>query len=134
MPLAQPRTEAISDTDLGPQLLRLAREAIAHHLGLGPAPAPGDDPALDERGATFVTLIVAGELRGSVGSMRRSRSLAADVVANAIAASQILAFRRSTRRHSHRRKSRFRCWTSRSSSILPTRPTCFANCARSRTG
>ena len=88
MPLAQPRTEAISDTDLGPQLLRLAREAIAHHLGLGPAPAPGDDPALDERGATFVTLIVAGELRGSVGSMRRSRSLAADVVANAIAASQ----------------------------------------------
>ncbi|MFT3758244.1 MAG: AmmeMemoRadiSam system protein A [Thauera sp.] len=76
------------DADLGPQLLRLAREAIAHHLGLGPAPVADAHPALGERGATFVTLTVAGEMRGSVGSMRRTRSLAADVVANAIAACQ----------------------------------------------
>ncbi len=88
MPLAPPLIEAMPDTDVGPRLLRLAREAIAHHLGLGPAPSPDGHPALAERGATFVTLTVAGELRGSVGSMRRTRSLAADVIANAIAACQ----------------------------------------------
>lgn len=73
-------------TDLGPELLRLARAAIAHHLGLGPAPEPGADPRLGERGATFVTLTLEGELRGCIGSLRRTRALGVDVIANAIAA------------------------------------------------
>lgn len=83
----------MSDIDIGPQLLRLAHEAIAHHLGLGPAPAPSCHPALAGRGATFVALTVDGEPRGCVGSVRRSRSLAADVTANAIAACQDPRFR-----------------------------------------
>ena len=74
------------DTELGSELLRLARAAIAHHLGIGPAPEPGADPRLAERGATFVTLTLDGELRGCIGSLRRTRALGADVIANAVAA------------------------------------------------
>jgi len=74
------------DTDLGPLLLRLARAAIAHHLGLGPQPEPGDDPRLNERGATFVTLMLGGELRGCIGSLRRTRALGEDLIYNAVAA------------------------------------------------
>lgn len=70
--------------DLGPLLLSRARQAIAHHLGAGPAPA--DDPRLGERGACFVTLHRHGELRGCIGSIRPQRPLAEDVVQNAIAA------------------------------------------------
>lgn len=73
-------------TDLGATLLQLARQAIAHHLGLGPAPRIGDDPRLHERGATFVTLTMDGDLRGCIGSLRRQRPLGTDVVANAVAA------------------------------------------------
>ncbi|WP_287369323.1 AMMECR1 domain-containing protein, partial [Thauera sp.] len=61
------------DTELGSELLRLARAAIAHHFGIGPAPEPGADPRLAERGATFVTLTLDGELRGCIGSLRRTR-------------------------------------------------------------
>ncbi|ATE60246.1 AmmeMemoRadiSam system protein A [Thauera sinica] len=73
-------------TDLGATLLTLARQAIAHHLGLGPAPLISDDPRLHARGATFVTLTLDGELRGCIGSLRRQRPLGEDVVANAVAA------------------------------------------------
>ncbi|ENO87900.1 AmmeMemoRadiSam system protein A [Thauera linaloolentis] len=76
----------MSGTEPGPLLLRLAREAIAHHLGLGPAPEAGSHPCLAERGATFVTLTVDGQMRGSIGSVRRTRPLGADVIANAVAA------------------------------------------------
>lgn len=79
------------DTDLGlpklgPPLLRLAREAIAHWLALGPAPSPPDDSRLQARGACFVTLTLDGELRGCMGSLRRTRSLGNDVIENAVAA------------------------------------------------
>lgn len=74
------------NTELGNTLLRLARQAIAHHLGLGPAPGVDDDPRLRERGATFVTLTMGGELRGCIGSLRRQRPLGEDVIINAIAA------------------------------------------------
>ncbi len=73
-------------TELGRVLLALARQAIAHHLGLAPQPVIGDDPRLAERGAAFVTLRLDGQLRGCIGSMRRSRALGEDVVANAVAA------------------------------------------------
>ncbi len=74
------------DTEFGTLLLRLARAAIAHHLGLGPQPQPVGDARLDERGATFVTLSLDGELRGCIGSVRRTRKLGEDVIVNAIAA------------------------------------------------
>ncbi len=79
------------DTDLarpglGPVLLRLAREAIAHQLALCPPPELPDDARLQARGACFVTLTLDGELRGCMGSLRRTRALGSDVVENAIAA------------------------------------------------
>ena len=74
------------DTDIGPILLVLARQAIAHRLGRGPAPVIPDDPRLLEKGATFITLTLDGDLRGCIGSLRRSRLLGEDVIANAIAA------------------------------------------------
>ena len=74
------------DTELGLLLLRLAREAITHHLGLGPRPVPEADPRLEQRGATFVTLTLNGELRGCIGSLRRTRKLGDDVIYNAVAA------------------------------------------------
>ena len=74
-----------TENDLGERLLARARAAIEHALGLRAEP-PGDDPALAERGATFVTLIRDGRLRGCVGSIKPQRSLAEDVAANAQAA------------------------------------------------
>ena len=74
------------DTDLGSTLLALARQAIAHHLGRAPAPVVPDDPRLREKGATFITLTKDGDLRGCIGSLRRSRTLGDDVLANAVAA------------------------------------------------
>ena len=74
------------DTELGPILLRLARTAIAHNLGRGPRPSLPEDERLHERGASFVTLTENGDLRGCIGSLRRSRPLGEDVIANAIAA------------------------------------------------
>ena len=74
------------DTDLGSTLLALARQAIAHHLGRAPAPVVPDDPRLHAKGASFITLTKDGELRGCIGSLRRSRTLGDDVLANAVAA------------------------------------------------
>ena len=74
------------DTDLGTTLLALARQAIAHRLGRAPAPVVPNDPRLHEKGATFVTLTKDGDLRGCIGSLRRSRRLGEDVLANAVAA------------------------------------------------
>ena len=73
-------------TDLGHTLLALARQAIAHRLGRAPAPVVPNDPRLHEKGATFVTLTKDGDLRGCIGSLRRSRRLGEDVLANAVAA------------------------------------------------
>lgn len=76
---------ALSDTELGRRLLRLARQAIGHHLGLCAAP-PRDDPLLAFRAATFVTLHLDGNLRGCMGSVRAQRPLAEDITENALAA------------------------------------------------
>ncbi|HVT58787.1 MAG TPA: AmmeMemoRadiSam system protein A [Thermoanaerobaculia bacterium] len=74
-------------------LLSLARQAIAEALGALPAPAVADADLARELadwlaapGATFVTLTVAGQLRGCIGSLSPCRTLAADVRANARAA------------------------------------------------
>lgn len=74
------------DTELGPALLDRARHAIEHELGLKNA-SPEDDPRLASRGATFVTLRLAGgQLRGCIGSVRPQRPLGHDVVFNAVGA------------------------------------------------
>ncbi len=70
-------------------LLTLARDSI-HAAVHGAAPADPDmtalPPRLQEPGATFVTLTLAEDLRGCIGSLEAQRPLAADVQANALAA------------------------------------------------
>lgn len=74
-----------SEKALGEALLIIARNSIAARFGL-----PVRDfallPALDERGATFVTLTQDDELRGCIGSLQAQRPLREDVAANARAA------------------------------------------------
>jgi AmmeMemoRadiSam system protein A len=74
------------DLELGRTLLALARGAIAAELGFRDAHGIIRDPALDEPGATFVTLRQDGVLRGCIGSLEARRRLATDVRANAVAA------------------------------------------------
>lgn len=71
----------------GSALLRIARAAIADALDeeAGPDPAAEED-WLKEWRASFVTLMLDGQLRGCVGSLEAQRHLAADVAANARAA------------------------------------------------
>lgn len=69
-------------------LLRVARESIrqrfAHDASL---PDVGvDDPALQEPGATFVTLMQHQALRGCIGTLEARRPLLQDVAHNAQAA------------------------------------------------
>ncbi len=70
---------------LGDALLVLARNAVAAELGLPAQPEPGH-PALHKPGATFVTLMKHGRLRGCIGSLEAHRDLGEDVGANAVAA------------------------------------------------
>lgn len=70
-------------------LLRLAREAMECAVRGAPAPAP-DLAALPERlrqpGAAFVTLTIAGDLRGCIGGLEARMPLAQDVCEHAAAA------------------------------------------------
>jgi len=73
--------------EAGETLLALARASISHRLGLAPeAPRTDRAPWLARPGATFVTLMLEGRLRGCIGSLAASRPLGADVVENAAAA------------------------------------------------
>lgn len=78
--------------DVGPTLLRLARDAIEEALGVTSGEAARGDlttddgaPWLDEPGAAFVTLSQAGHLRGCIGSLTARRPLREDVRENAVA-------------------------------------------------
>ena len=73
-------------SETGVALLAIARSAIAQALGKPAAAVPEDDPTLQRTGACFVTLTQQGRLRGCIGSLQASRSLLADVKANAVAA------------------------------------------------
>lgn len=75
----------MADRDLGRAVVSLARGAIGAELGF-PAVEVLAHPALDHPGATFVTLLREGTLRGCIGSLEARRALAADVRANAVAA------------------------------------------------
>ncbi len=67
-------------------LLGIARASILHHLRAAPAPPiPSHGPLAEQRGA-FVTVHVAGELRGCIGTFRPLGSLAETVARMAIAA------------------------------------------------
>jgi len=66
-------------------LVSIAREGIADRLGVARR-APWPEPWLEERAASFVTLRLAGGLRGCIGSLEAVRALGEDVYANARAA------------------------------------------------
>ena len=63
----------------------IARAAIAGALGQ-PSHADESEPWLQQPGASFVTLQLAGKLRGCIGSLEAHRPLLQDVKANATAA------------------------------------------------
>ena len=71
--------------DLGGALLGLARDAIGRQFGMAVPAAPALK-ALDEPGATFVTLTQGGQLRGCIGTLEAYRPLLRDVQENAVAA------------------------------------------------
>lgn len=71
--------------DAGPVLVAHARAAIAEGLGV-PADRTPEPVWLGRFGATFVTLHLAGALRGCIGSLTAGRPLREDVRANARAA------------------------------------------------
>lgn len=72
-------------SDAGHTLLPIARSAIAAALGRSHAAAE-DAAWLHEPGATFVTLVQRGQLRGCIGTLQAHRPVLADVKANAVAA------------------------------------------------
>jgi len=70
-------------------LLKLARDTIACALNDQPEPQidPGLlSPALQENGASFVTLTIHGNLRGCIGSLEAHQCLAFDVREHALQA------------------------------------------------
>jgi hypothetical protein len=78
-------------TEKGRVLVKLARSALRQKMGLPLEPAEADrmqsalsDPVLQARGGTFVTLKHQGRLRGCIGSLHASESLAEGVRRNAI--------------------------------------------------
>lgn len=75
----------MNNAERGATLIKLAREAIAGQFGAPVPPAP-DEAWLIEPGATFVTLMQDGDLRGCIGSIAAHRPLLQDVRANAVAA------------------------------------------------
>lgn len=73
--------------DAGGTLLPLARAAIARELGKSrPVTANANAAWLLEPGASFITLMHDGRLRGCIGTLRAHRALVEDVTANAVAA------------------------------------------------
>ena len=81
------------DVELGRSLVSIARRAIRSELGedgnVGSDRAQArhrPHPALEAPGATFVTLLKHGMLRGCIGTIEANRTLGVDVRANAVAA------------------------------------------------
>jgi AmmeMemoRadiSam system protein A len=64
---------------LGAALLRLARTAVEHRLGLTPGAVPPLPAPLPRPSGLFVTIHKHGELRGCVGTMRLETPLAVEV-------------------------------------------------------
>lgn len=66
---------ALLTNEQGQVLVKLARATIAGRLGLDVDIPETDDPAFDERRATFVTLKVENQLRGCIGNLQPVSSL-----------------------------------------------------------
>ena len=73
----------VTHAEAGPRLLSIAADSIAADLGLGAPPCIEGVHWLEQAGATFVTLLRAGELRGCIGSLEAVRPLGRDVAENA---------------------------------------------------
>jgi MEMO1 family protein len=73
----------VTRAEAGAKLTSIAADSIAAELGLGAPPRLDGAPWLEQAGATFVTLLRAGRLRGCIGSLEAVRSLGADVAENA---------------------------------------------------
>ncbi len=67
-------------------LLGIARAALRHHLGVGPAPDLGGEGALAAERGAFVTLHHGRELRGCIGTFHPVGPLARTVAAMAVSA------------------------------------------------
>jgi AmmeMemoRadiSam system protein B/AmmeMemoRadiSam system protein A len=77
---------AVPPAEAGRILISIARAAIEGALSKK-EPPPANEPAwLRRSGATFVTLVADGKLRGCMGSLEAARALGEDVAANAVAA------------------------------------------------
>ena len=70
-------------TDRGQTLLAIARGAIADRLG-APSPSFETTEWRNEPGATFVTLMLDGQLHGCIGTLEACRPLIDDVCQNAV--------------------------------------------------
>jgi AmmeMemoRadiSam system protein B/AmmeMemoRadiSam system protein A len=77
----------ISAEEAGRTLLEIAKGAISNGLGLQSVPVKTNrEPWLLQPGASFVTLMKDGQLRGCIGSLSAARPLGQDVASNARAA------------------------------------------------
>ena len=76
----------MSGTDLGDAILCTARGALDRAFGWAARAMTLRIEALDEQGATFVTLTQQGELRGCIGTLDAHRPLREDVAENTLAA------------------------------------------------
>lgn len=88
-PVNEPGPPPISPAEQQ-SLLDVARRSIRHGLDTGKPLTPADEgqftAAMKSPGASFVTLNLAGSLRGCIGSLEPRRPLVEDVAQNAFAA------------------------------------------------
>jgi len=77
---------AVSREEAGRVLIGMARASIEARLAMREPPRADGAAWLAQPGATFITLMREGRLRGCIGSLAPHRSLGEDVIANAQAA------------------------------------------------
>jgi len=82
---SEKRARVTSDHDRE-LLLRVAREAIAAHVGAGAAHVPSDAPVLQQFAGAFVTIHNRGDLRGCIGHIEPTELLAHVIPRCAVAA------------------------------------------------
>lgn len=78
--------DSVLTEEQGQSLLQLARETIAGRLGLAIEKTSVDGAVLDAEYGTFVTLKIDGALRGCIGNLLPSGSVAEGVKRNAVSA------------------------------------------------
>lgn len=78
--------DEVTREEAGRTLIGVARGSIGHRLGQAAEPRLDAPAWLAQVGATFVTLMIEGKLRGCMGSLQAHRPLGLDVAENAAAA------------------------------------------------